>query len=133
MSAKLMDEIRNSNAPVEKESVFSRAINAFGIEGPDTCHRLWRKYDIVMATFIQFNNDLSTGMQQSRFVIADPQNADNTTEATLHDGSLLPKNIFPGDLLRMEVESSSLQMVKLQIPTDVDTGFISSAELVNLW
>ena len=41
---------------------------------------------------------------------------------------LLRKNIFPGDLLRMEVESSSLQMVKLQIPTDVGTGFILSAD-----
>ena len=125
MSAKLMQIIRESDVPTEKESVFTRAIDEFGIQGPITCHPYARKYDIFVSTFLHEDQG------HFFFLIADPNNVSNTTKARLLcNERLLPKNIFPGDRLRLEVEFSSLHDVKLQIPADVDTGSISSVDRV---
>ena len=124
MVAKLMQMVRQSEAPAEPESVFTRAIDVFGIEGPSTCHPYAHKYNIFNSSFLSEKSD------HFCFVITDPNNADDITKTTLHDGRFVPKNISPGDRLRLEVESSSLYHVKMQIPTDVDTGFMPSSDCV---
>ena len=53
----------------------------------------------------------------------DPTDPNVQTSASLHDNSILPHNLRPGDVLRMEVMSSSPRHALLQIPKDV--GFTS--------
>ena len=114
MPAKIMALIRGSDAPVEKESVFSRATDAFGIEGPATCHPFVRKYDIVTAAYLSVLDNADMDFKQHRFVVAaDPNNVDSTTPAIMRDCRFLAENISPSDRLRLEVISSSLSLLQV--------------------
>ena len=52
-TAWLLQQIRDSAAPSEPESVFTRSMELFGCEGPRTCHPFAKKIDIVQAMFVK--------------------------------------------------------------------------------
>ena len=127
MVASLMQRIRESPAPTEKESVFSLSLKTFGDKGPITCHPYARKYDIVLATFTTHEchptADSQYGLKQSCFMVNNPADSDSvSSSATLHDSRLFPVNTTTGDVFRMQVASSSPHHIKLQVPQDI--GFI---------
>jgi hypothetical protein len=50
-AACLLQSVRDSAAPKEAATVFSRALESFGDKGPETCHSFAKQYDIVFAVF----------------------------------------------------------------------------------
>ena len=139
--ASMIQQLRERDAPSAKETVFSLAADTFGVEGPVTCHPFARKYDIVYAVY---DRDVphptaspSLGRKQSVFVVHDPADESVITKGTLHDSRRLPSNMTSGDVVRLEVISSSpthmqvryahehaqthitYAFTQLQVPTDV--------------
>ena len=65
-------------------------------------------------------------MQQAVFTLVDPKNSAVTSTARLRDRSELPTNLQSGDVLRLQVESSSPRHAILEVPTDI--GFVSTPD-----
>ena len=126
----LLQSIQDSAPPPEKSDVFSRALEMFGSSGPSSCHAFAHKYDIVHATFVGEEAHptaaVTLGMKQAVFTLTDPNNVSLSTTARLCDRKELPINLQQGDRLRLQVASSSLRNVMLEIPTDI--GFLSAPD-----
>ena len=113
----LLNKIFVSAVPAPKTTVFTRAEDVFGSQGPDVGHPFAGKYDIVQATFKEAVN------QRFVFVISDPQDDEVTTSATLNDKDMRDQ-LQSGDRLRLEVVSASLGHAFLRVPTCV--GFLTA-------
>lgn len=69
-TAWLLEQIRDSDAPSGKESVFTRAMDLFGCEGPRTCHPFAKQFDIFQALFTKRDKQpFVTGNQYSRNIV----------------------------------------------------------------
>lgn len=123
-----LNTILHSAAPAQKPHVFSHVLNTFGSSGPITCHPFARQYDIVFASFSLHTPhptaDPNLELLQSKFTVTEPTDSTVNTPATCRDSRLLPSNIQEGDLIRMEVVSSSPNHAVLQIPEYI--GFLGA-------
>ena len=114
--------IRARAAPKRKPNVFTRALEVFGSSGPRTCHPFARKYGILQAVFSHHTPhpkaDPALGLFQSKFTVTHPADPTISTTATLIDSRTLPANVQAGDVLRMEVVSSSPRHAVLTVRKD---------------
>ena len=112
--------IRERDTPTGKSNVFTRAVEVFGSSGPATCHPFARQYGILKAVFSHHEphptSDRALGLKQSKFKLTHPSDPTITTTATLIDSRTLPANVREGDVLRMEVISSSPHHAMLSVP-----------------
>ena len=129
----LLQSVRERDAPSSlKNDVFSLSLSTFGSEGPRTCHPFAHELDIVDAVFVDFigvqSTDTGPHLQQASFSVTDRLNPEVSTAATLRDLKQLPSNLQAGDVLRLEVVSSSPQHAVLQVPPFVDFMVPSTRE-----
>ena len=133
LSAYLLLKIRNSDAPDPKNNcVFSRALETFGLEGPETTNNVVAQYDIVDAKFIGCTDHPTAlaeiGLRQASFRVTISKNVDLNTIGTLHDKRYVPDNICVGDILRLEVCKCSTKDVQLEVPKDI--GYLRPQAIV---
>ena len=105
-----------SDSPVPKETVFTRAETLYGCDGPGVGHPFAGRYDIISATFECL--EPHPAADRYKFKISDPHDSSVITSATLHDGHMRTY-LQAGDILRVEVVSSSLHHAQLRVPTCV--------------
>lgn len=112
--------IRARSTPERKANVFTRALEVFGSSGPRTCHPFAHKYGLLQAVFSHHEPhptaDPALGLKQSKFRVTHPTDSTISTTATVIDSRTLPTNVREGDVLRMEVVSSSPLHAFLTVP-----------------
>ena len=121
-----LESIRARNGAKVKPNVFTRALEVFGSSGPTTCHPFARQYGILQAVFSHHEPhptaDPELGLKQAKFTVTHPTDPTMSTAATLTDSRTLPANVQAGDVLRMEVVSSSPSHAVLSVPRYI--GFV---------